>query len=713
MPVFGLFGPPDVKDLVAKRNIQGLIQALKYKGENRVREKAASALGQIGDVRAIEPLITALNDGEWYVRGAAAEALGRIRDTRAVEPLIAALKDKEIRMAATDALGRIGDARAVEPLIAVLKDPSNPNYARVHVLAALGAVAEPRAVEAMVAALNDNAIDVRKAAADALEKSKWQPSSDLERAYFLVAQQKWDELLILGKTAVEPLRLVIEAQGPGMDAVRIRALSVLGKLGDPHAIEPLQTALNDTNPGARSVAAETLGKVGVIEPLVAALENTSNPGFREELQAILRQVGKGAVEPLVLALNDKNNQMRTEVAQVLGHIGNARATEALIAALKDNDKYVRRTAANELEKLGWRPSGDVERAYLLSAQWKWAELAQLGQAAVEPLVALLDNTSWEIGVGEYEAFRTLGQYGDVQVLATLMAHIANKLAGENSAEFKSFLNARIRYIPVVGDTLVAIGKREPQATALIVPYLESSNLTIRSVAIYVLVGIGGEKAIEALVPLMDSDDPSLREEAMNAIWAIGQPWGLGPLLRTLAEANPNSHKDMPGFSNGTDWLVDVVRRLKALHWQPLIKMERLLYDPERRWVINFALSEMETLLIIEILEAYIKDETLAYTERKSIFFISDSEPPQAIPLRALKGVEEILEQIGSTVNSKTLQRLTQLHDVAIFKYVASHGCVSDNYESSVNYESAGHVSLDCGIIRQLARQELMRRGIPV
>jgi hypothetical protein len=49
---------------------------------------AAEALGEIGDKRAVEPLIKALGYEDEYVRKSAAEALGKIGDARAVEPLI-------------------------------------------------------------------------------------------------------------------------------------------------------------------------------------------------------------------------------------------------------------------------------------------------------------------------------------------------------------------------------------------------------------------------------------------------------------------------------------------------------------------------------------------------------------------------------------------------------------------------------------------------
>ena len=89
-----------------QRLITSMIQLLRNK---YAKKKAAEALGEIGDARAVEPLILALKDEYWEVRRRAAEALGEIGDARAVEPLKKALNDESrgVREAARDALEKI------------------------------------------------------------------------------------------------------------------------------------------------------------------------------------------------------------------------------------------------------------------------------------------------------------------------------------------------------------------------------------------------------------------------------------------------------------------------------------------------------------------------------------------------------------------------------------------------------------------------------
>ncbi|MBP2144935.1 HEAT repeat protein [Methanofollis sp. W23] len=57
---------------------------------------AAEALGRLGDMRAVEPLIRALEDDpDPRVRKKAAWALGQLGDLRAQRPLLVALGDRD------------------------------------------------------------------------------------------------------------------------------------------------------------------------------------------------------------------------------------------------------------------------------------------------------------------------------------------------------------------------------------------------------------------------------------------------------------------------------------------------------------------------------------------------------------------------------------------------------------------------------------------
>ena len=123
------FLKPNLKKMYEKRDVEGLIKALKHKDDD-VREGAARflreivvkaengydrmqavrALGERGEARSVELFIQALKDEDYRVRWSAAEALGKIGDTRAVEPLFQATKDRDeyVRKYASEALRKMG-----------------------------------------------------------------------------------------------------------------------------------------------------------------------------------------------------------------------------------------------------------------------------------------------------------------------------------------------------------------------------------------------------------------------------------------------------------------------------------------------------------------------------------------------------------------------------------------------------------------------------
>jgi HEAT repeat protein len=91
--------------------VPALVAALE---ESDLRPYAASALATLGDERAVEPLIEALQQPSWDYRWEAAEGLGKLRAEAAVGPLLQALQDRDagVRAMAAWSLGEIGDERA-------------------------------------------------------------------------------------------------------------------------------------------------------------------------------------------------------------------------------------------------------------------------------------------------------------------------------------------------------------------------------------------------------------------------------------------------------------------------------------------------------------------------------------------------------------------------------------------------------------------------
>ena len=99
------------------------------------RRTAVMKLGMMGGDTALITLIGIVRNHheDLIVRGRAALMLGKLGDRRAVDPLIEALDAPgyQTRVHAAQSLGKLGDPRAVEPLIRALDAPGyqTPLYA--------------------------------------------------------------------------------------------------------------------------------------------------------------------------------------------------------------------------------------------------------------------------------------------------------------------------------------------------------------------------------------------------------------------------------------------------------------------------------------------------------------------------------------------------------------------------------------------------------
>jgi len=304
----GLFGP-NIKKMEAKRDIEGLVKALKNRDED-VRRLAAAALGNIGDARAVEYLIEALRNEEWSTQNTVANSLEKIGEP-SVGPIIEALKDdnEDARGLFALVLGRIGGAQAIIPLADMLRDKNK--IVRAEAVIALGSIKDTRIIEALPKALEDKDTYVRNRAV-----TVWGNITKSERAIGplikvltndhvigSIRKRAVDALVEIGKPAVEPLLQVLRDES---DYAKCYAALALSRIRDSRAVGPLIQALKDKKVVVRTAAAEALGEIGY----------------------------KMAVEPLLQLLkNDKNEFVRNGTIKALGEIRDSRAVESLLKIL--------------------------------------------------------------------------------------------------------------------------------------------------------------------------------------------------------------------------------------------------------------------------------------------------------------------------------------------------------------------------------------------
>jgi HEAT repeat protein len=155
----------------ARDAVPALIGLMKDKS-NDVRYKACEALARIGDSRALNVMLEAVKDRDWFLRCPAAEALGKFRPVtdEAVNALIAMMKDKEglVRTSACDSLRDIGDARALGTMLEATKDQESGVRGRAAEALGKFTPVTGEAVTALTALLKDEDDYVRRQACESL-----------------------------------------------------------------------------------------------------------------------------------------------------------------------------------------------------------------------------------------------------------------------------------------------------------------------------------------------------------------------------------------------------------------------------------------------------------------------------------------------------------------------------------------------------------------
>jgi len=265
------FGTPNIRKLKAKRNVKKLIKVLGFNEKASVRQEAAEALASLGwtpdkdstgalfwigrrqwdkcagiGEPAVEPLIFVLEDKESNdsMRNGAASALGQIGDARAVEPLCAALKEeKGPHMSAAKALGRIGDARAVEPLASLLKETSW--MVRDTAAEALAQIDDIKTFKPLTEFFRQSPDSWVLELADNLGKTyDKKPQKIPFKEIFWILKSRWDRFVEMGPKASSLLETVIKYPAAPYHK-KEGAAAALGKADKDRGIELLSALLKN------------------------------------------------------------------------------------------------------------------------------------------------------------------------------------------------------------------------------------------------------------------------------------------------------------------------------------------------------------------------------------------------------------------------------------------------------------------------------------
>ncbi|MGZ8397891.1 MAG: HEAT repeat domain-containing protein [Gemmatimonadales bacterium] len=562
----------------AHRAFPSLVRSLGDPADE-VRGKAATALGRLGDRRAVGYLLEhLLTDPAPFVRARIASALSQFSGPEVIDCLVRALNDPAwwVRMRSIEALERIGTP-AEGPLLVALDDP-DPEI-RIRAGVALERLGVPdnlvrliesgeRASEASDTLMKFATSGTREFLAELAQHRSPQVREAVVSAVQRTGREDlWPELLQIASGDSEaPLRVLAfktlrsrglrEALETGIGGlsdpdqrVRAAAVGLVADLGGPEIVGVLRTQTADPDPMVRAAAARALGATRAVAAGgdIHRLLSDRSPIVREA--AVVAAVDARLtmlVPDLVDLMGDADADIRLNAARALGNLGDRAVVPALLQAFPDQSTEVSEAIAAAVGRLD-------------------------PDALADLLDPLIDSTDAE---GKLALIRAMRRSRGSRVLPVLQRLLGDELAPVRAAAIEA---------------LERVGRSDSArelAAAAVLGGLQDADDRVRASSIDASAGVEGLQHGRSLLVLLE-DDPSalVRERAALAIGTMQVREGEGALIAACRRAEPANVRAAAALATGAFDRQSIVARVREMSDQTAVRgllRERLKGDARFR-----------------------------------------------------------------------------------------------------------------------------------
>jgi HEAT repeat protein len=404
------------------RALPALHGCLAREQREELRAGCVTALAAVGDPGSLPVLLKAFeSDAHILVRSRVVEALGSFPQADSIALLTRLLSGKgnsSLRWRAIRALGRTGAPRATGPLLAAL-EAARGERQRLEIVEALGRLGDPAgtgALTALLATAESPALRTRIAIALAAVRDG--------SAHGVLVAMLSDELTAVRHFAVQGLRDQARPEAAGPLVALYRELEAdLSALGADDLVAEAPAVLS-----VLGLQIETLRALIALDPVAGLPVFLDGAGPREVARASQRalKVAEGLYERRRLALHGLGYSRANEAAALL-----AGAT-----GLGDPDPRLRAVAVRSLGVLGFAEAAGQVMPMLddRSPEVRWTAAKVLGRLAerraVAPLISRLTDEAAEV---RRQAALGLGYLGDPAARDAL----ARAAIGDSSGSVRS------------------------------------------------------------------------------------------------------------------------------------------------------------------------------------------------------------------------------------------------------------------------------------
>lgn len=493
------------------KSSQEAVEAVDYfienlsQGSRTHKQDTAGALGEIGNQRAVAPLINQLKDPDRMVRSNTLFILeknfpdwGKNPAAVALVPyLLKLLSDRisEVKIVAIGALSAIDDSRVTPALLRMLKDR---NYrVKNRAVKALGDCSDPSVIKPLIGMLKAVSKSTREEAVEALGK-------------------KQDPLV------VEPLIRVLKSDR--YSSTRRKAAEALGEIKDTRVFEPLLAALKDSDDFVIAAAARALGKQKDQRALDILLELSDSKKYRirsaanHALKDLISELPPDRLKPF---LNGRNSDLKKYAVEALVKLRSPDTIALLNEVMLDEKEDVKIKAIDALATIE-------------------------DPQTIKPLIAALNDDNYKISV---KAAKVLGERKEPESIVPLIEVYKKSVSVKTrtgvsrtsytgrlvrDTTFKALMNMsdslnvrQLLDMHTVQDynnqqkiLTLLIQTKDPEATDVYIQVLNGKYPGSKNMVLGILGARKDKRAIAAIIECLKSNSRYERKKAAHSLTVI-------------------------------------------------------------------------------------------------------------------------------------------------------------------------------------------------
>lgn len=495
-----------------------LLEALQDADET-VRFHAIEGLGQQQTVEAVEALLSIAESRDFSLSFLALDALSQISLPTIAPRLLPLLHDPLLCTAAANALAQIGDAQVVPTLAQQFNQDKAPILDIAQALVTLHDRYETDLGEgAYIAELTQTAID-STGIQNILETLNQSCGEDLR---VLVTVAGWLKHPCVEQTLVRLLNQ------PLVNQHIVEILVSHGSSAVDRLLQQLSYASFNSNPDARRLTVETLGRIGdrrAVLPLIDLLE--TEPELVVYIVTALGQIGdRRAYAPLLRLLSHPLALIRQATVAALNALKYPELPHQIETLLDSTNPHLRESATRIL---GYFAAPDRESILLAHCH---DPNERVRVAAIETIPYL------ESAAAPLELQRALQDAAPKvrAAAARALGQVESALTRPLLLEALQDQDAWVRYYAVRSIGLQA----DPGLIAPLVPLAEADTaFTVRLAAIEAIGKLGGKQAVEVLVRLSSahSTENDIDRAILTALGRTAHPNAIPFLIAALKSAD--------------------------------------------------------------------------------------------------------------------------------------------------------------------------------